>query len=192
MDCHALLQEIFPTQGLNLGFLHCRQILYHLSHLYIQIFRPSISISSIYKYDAHILKMDWLIFSHWNSTLVLLSFSHPVVMTLCNPMDCSMPGLSVPHHLQKFVQVHVHCIDDAIQPSHHINKDFTSISDSSLPKCEFLVHAPVNICHTKNSRMSQSFTGGRGQVFPLMQTLMYAYYNKSSKIRVKVTEADSV
>ena len=32
MDCHALLQEIFPTQGSNPGFLHCRCILYHLSH----------------------------------------------------------------------------------------------------------------------------------------------------------------
>ena len=30
--CHFLLQEIFPTQGLNLGLLHCRQMLYHLSH----------------------------------------------------------------------------------------------------------------------------------------------------------------
>ena len=29
---HALLQGIFPTQGLNLGFLHCRWILYQLSH----------------------------------------------------------------------------------------------------------------------------------------------------------------
>ena len=29
---HALLQGIFPTQGSNLGLLHCRQILYHLSH----------------------------------------------------------------------------------------------------------------------------------------------------------------
>ena len=29
---HALLQGIFPTQRLNLGLLHCRQILYHLSH----------------------------------------------------------------------------------------------------------------------------------------------------------------
>ena len=28
---HALLQKIFPTQGLNLGLLHCKQILYHLS-----------------------------------------------------------------------------------------------------------------------------------------------------------------
>ena len=32
VGCHALLQEIVPTQGLNLGPLHCRQILYHLSH----------------------------------------------------------------------------------------------------------------------------------------------------------------
>ena len=28
----SLLQEIFPTQGSNLGLLHCGQILYQLSH----------------------------------------------------------------------------------------------------------------------------------------------------------------
>ena len=38
--------------------------------------------------------------------------------TLCDPMDCSTLGLPVPHHLPKFAQVHVHCISDAIQPSH--------------------------------------------------------------------------
>ena len=32
MGCHFLLQEIFLTQGLNLGLPHCRQTLYHLSH----------------------------------------------------------------------------------------------------------------------------------------------------------------
>ena len=32
VGCHALLQGIFPTQGSNPGLLHCRQILYHLSH----------------------------------------------------------------------------------------------------------------------------------------------------------------
>ena len=32
MGCHALLQGIFLTQGLNPGLPHCRQILYHLSH----------------------------------------------------------------------------------------------------------------------------------------------------------------
>ena len=32
VGCHCLLQEIFPTQGLNLSLQHCRQTLYHLSH----------------------------------------------------------------------------------------------------------------------------------------------------------------
>ena len=32
VGCHSLLQGIFPTQGLNPGLLHCRRILYHLSH----------------------------------------------------------------------------------------------------------------------------------------------------------------
>ena len=32
VGCHALLQEIFPTQGSNPGLLHCTQILYQLSH----------------------------------------------------------------------------------------------------------------------------------------------------------------
>ena len=32
VDCHTLLQGIFPTQGSNPGLPHCRQILYRLSH----------------------------------------------------------------------------------------------------------------------------------------------------------------
>ena len=32
VDCHALLQGIFPTPGSNLGLPHCRQILHHLSY----------------------------------------------------------------------------------------------------------------------------------------------------------------
>ena len=32
VGCHSLLQGIFLTQGLNAGLLHCKQILYHLSH----------------------------------------------------------------------------------------------------------------------------------------------------------------
>ena len=33
VGCHFLLQGIFPTQGSNLGLLHCRQTVYYLSHL---------------------------------------------------------------------------------------------------------------------------------------------------------------
>ena len=36
--------------------------------------------------------------------------------TLCNPMDCSMPGFPVHHQLPEFAQTHVHRVSDAIQP----------------------------------------------------------------------------
>ena len=39
-------------------------------------------------------------------------------LTLCNPMDCSMPGFSVLYYLPEFAQTHVHWVSDAIQPSH--------------------------------------------------------------------------
>ena len=32
VGCHALLQGIFPTLGLNPSLLHCGWILYHLNH----------------------------------------------------------------------------------------------------------------------------------------------------------------
>ena len=38
-------------------------------------------------------------------------------LTLCNPMDCSTPGLPVHHQLLEFTQIHVHWVSDAIQPS---------------------------------------------------------------------------
>ena len=38
--------------------------------------------------------------------------------TLCDPMDCSMPSLPVHHQLPELTQTHVHCVSDAIQPSH--------------------------------------------------------------------------
>ena len=38
--------------------------------------------------------------------------------TLCNPVDCSTPGLPVRHQLLELTQTHVHWVGDAIQPSH--------------------------------------------------------------------------
>ena len=47
-----------------------------------------------------------------------VSQSYP---TLCNPMDCSMPGLPVYHQLLEFIQTQVHWVGDAIQPSHPLS-----------------------------------------------------------------------
>ena len=46
-------------------------------------------------------------------------------LTLCNPMDCSTPGLPIYQELLEFTQTHVHWVGDAIQQSHPLS--------SSLP-----------------------------------------------------------
>ena len=46
-------------------------------------------------------------------------------------MDCSMPGLPVPHHRPEFAWVHVHYIGDTIQPSHLLTA--SSPSPQSFP-----------------------------------------------------------
>ena len=40
---------------------------------------------------------------------------------LCNPINCSMPGLPVHHQLPESTQTHVHRVGDAIQPSHPLS-----------------------------------------------------------------------
>ena len=65
--------------------------------------------------------------------------------TLCDPMNCSTPGLPVHHHLPEFTQTHVHRVRDAIQPSH-------PGSSPSPP-------AP-NLSQHQSLPMSQLFTGG--------------------------------
>ena len=42
-------------------------------------------------------------------------------VSLCEPMDCSMPGFPVLHYLPEFAQTHVHWVGDAVQPSHHLS-----------------------------------------------------------------------
>ena len=53
--------------------------------------------------------------------------------TLCDPVDCSTPGLPVHHQLPEFTQTHVHRVGDAIQPSH-------PLSSPSPPAFNFSQH----------------------------------------------------
>ena len=41
--------------------------------------------------------------------------------TLCDPMDCSTPGLPIHHQFPEFTQTHVHWVGNAIQPSHPLS-----------------------------------------------------------------------
>ena len=42
-------------------------------------------------------------------------------LTLCNPMDCNMPGFPVLHYLLEFAQTHTHWVSDTIEPSHPLS-----------------------------------------------------------------------
>ena len=54
------------------------------------------------------------------STSLIIQFSSVTQScpTLCDPMNCSTPGLPVHHQLLEFTQTHVRWVSDAIQPSH--------------------------------------------------------------------------
>ena len=56
--------------------------------------------------------------------------------TLCDPMNCSTPGLPVHHQLPEFTQTHVCRVGDAIQPSHPLVVPFSSCPQS-LPLSGF-------------------------------------------------------
>ena len=56
-------------------------------------------------------------------TAIVYSVSSVVqsCLTLCDPMNHSTPEFPVHHQLPEFTQIHVHRIDDAIQPSHPLS-----------------------------------------------------------------------
>ena len=60
------------------------------------------------------IHMTWFLGDDVNPAVVQL----PSYLTLCDPLDCSMPGFSVLYRFLEFAQTHVHCVNDAIQPSH--------------------------------------------------------------------------
>ena len=78
VDCHFLLQGIFLTQGSN-------------THLHWQ---------------ADSLPLSYL--GSPGAKTTLFSSVAQSCPTLCNPMNCSTPGLPVHHQLLEFTQTHVH------------------------------------------------------------------------------------
>ena len=64
--------------------------------------------------------LNWALLHCW-----WLSFQFSSVAqscpTLCDPMDCSMPGFPVQQQLPEHIQTHVHRVSDAIQQSHPLS-----------------------------------------------------------------------
>ena len=55
------------------------------------------------------------------TNVVQFSSVAQLCLTFCDPMDCSMPGFPLHDQLPELTQTHVHCVGDAIQPSHPLS-----------------------------------------------------------------------
>ena len=66
----------------------------------------------------------WIQLSNWTTTIQISSVQLLSRVRLCDPMDCSMPGLPVHHQLLELTQTHVHWVGDAMQRSHPLSSPF--------------------------------------------------------------------
>ena len=97
---HSLLQGTHLTQGLNLGLVHCGQILFCLNHHTVPPLRQLLSKKSESNQFSSVTQS---------------------CLTLCDPMNSSMPVLPVDRQLPESTQTYVHWVNDAIQPSHPLS-----------------------------------------------------------------------
>ena len=122
MGCHFLFQEIFPTQGLNQGFLHWRWILYQWSHQESQLLFPQLLLSSISDCWELLNKI---------MCMRAQSLSH---VGLWDPVDCSPPGSSVHWISQvRVTGVGCHFLLEEIFPAWELNPSLLHWQASSLP-----------------------------------------------------------
>ena len=63
---------------------------------------------------------DYIVWKIWSNRFQFSSVTQSWP-TLCDPMNCSTPGLPVHHQLLEFTQTHVHGVGDAIQPSNPLS-----------------------------------------------------------------------
>ena len=79
------------------------------------------------KFNLTLLK-NWMRFASLREKKRCFSVSSVAqsCLTLCSPMDCSMPGFPVLHYLLEFARTHVYWISDAIQTSHPLSSPILS------------------------------------------------------------------
>ena len=80
-------------------------------------FTPSIELPGVF-FICFRIPDYWLI---WLLFFTLWSSVTKSCLTLCNPMNCSTPGIPVLHHRPEFAETHVHWVSDAIHLSHPLS-----------------------------------------------------------------------
>ena len=87
------------------------------------------AIFSLEDSKSHLQSLFWLIWEHlqiprirpwifWGANIQPISESSVQFSSVCDPIDCSIPGFPVHHQLPELALIHAHWVSDAIQPSH--------------------------------------------------------------------------
>ena len=97
----------FSARSTSLWCLHETYVFGFLSGIWLQV-----EVLSLYYWETSILSIR---------LSVQFSSVAQSCLTLCNPMNHSMPGLPVHHQLPESTQNHVHWVSDAIQLSHPLS-----------------------------------------------------------------------
>ena len=93
----------------------------HLAIFYTNKLSKSLLLQDVFDLTFTLLMLTYQsVFIH---QIIIIQFSSiaQLCLTLCDPMNCSRPGLPVHHQLPEFTQTHVHRVGDAIQPSHPLS-----------------------------------------------------------------------
>ena len=128
---HSLLQGIFLTQGSNpVSWITSRFFIVWATREARHLFKYQ---RSFYEY---IKCSDNELFG--STGYFQFSSVTQSCLTLCDPMDCSTPGLLVHHQLPELIQTHVHWVGDGIQPSHPLS--FLLLPPSIFPSIRVFSH----------------------------------------------------
>ena len=131
--------KLYTTIGLFLSFLHHLYLITKFCHFFI--FFLVLLLLSIILLPQNLFKA----FSLKSNIVAISSVQLLSCRGLCNPMDCSTPGLSGHHQLPEFTQRHVHWVTDAIQPSHPLS----SLSPSAFNLPSIRVFSNESVLHIR-------------------------------------------
>ena len=85
-------------------------------------------------------------------------------LTLCNPMNHSMPGLPVHHQLLEITQTHIHRVGDAIQPSHPLSSPSPPAPNPSQCNPYQIINGIFNRTRRKKSQPQSLWKNQRPQI----------------------------
>ena len=151
---HKIMKELLLNDAIILALIWERYFIFllptlsypHLSHSALRRSLFSSSNKCLLKY----LPCGHCTSEYWDYHCCSVVQSR---LTLCNPMNWSMPGFPVLHYLSEFARTHVHWVDDAIQPSHPLSPASSPALNLSQHKGLFQwVSCSYETLHSKGSK----------------------------------------